>query len=253
MPRISNFSVKQLHGAREAYATGGAVIVKQALSTEEMLRFSLVCQAVFAIFDLKCLDREAGTVLPHDPLAHQVDIYNKYQHIGDDVIRSLLSNSALSRAPLDSTAGALSASLADIFGNPFDLVSSKTVLRRQGMKATSAFIPWHRDAHAVQTAEYSECVNCWVPIQPVGIDRPSLQVLVGSNLVMSKLPVDYRTTNDPLPDGWVNSADRIDTAVLEPGDVLIFSHHTLHRTEPKQGVYPNRISGEFRFAGRTMT
>jgi ectoine hydroxylase-related dioxygenase (phytanoyl-CoA dioxygenase family) len=101
----------------------------------------------------------------------------------------------------------------------------------------------------VQTVEYGECFNCWIPIHPVGVDRPSLQIVPGSHRKLRARAVDY-TTHEPVSDEEIRDSygkDAIATAILEPGDVLLFGHHTLHRTQPMDTEHPERVSAELRF------
>jgi hypothetical protein len=63
--------------------------------------------------------------------------------------------------------------------------------------------------------------------------------------------VDYANTNDSPDESEIlkqYGADSICTAIMEPGDFLVFDHHTLHRTQPMGQTYPVRVSGELRFS-----
>lgn len=234
-----------------AYAEHGAVILRQALShdlTEHML---LLSAAAFAIMDIKSQDAARGR--RDDPYQDAVDRYAKLQFIGDDVTRLLFSNASLTSPGFDRIASALAALLDAIFaGKPFVFVPGKSALRRQGTQGTarrSAYVVWHRDAHAVRTAELGECLNCWVPFQSVGIERPSLEIVVGSHRSLSERIVDYEENDSPTDDEIraTYNPSQICTAIMDPGDILIFGHHTLHRTQPMGDSYPMRMSGEFRF------
>lgn len=108
-------------------------------------------------------------------------------------------------------------------------------------------IPWHADADGASTMHYDPCFNFWLPFVAVGVDRPSLEYVPSSHAIMRKLPpldASYALRED----SWVreNLPEKPQVAILEPGDVLVFDHYTLHRTQPMASQAGPRISGEFR-------
>jgi hypothetical protein len=236
---------------RAYYEQAGAIILRNALSEDLTSYFRCYCNAVFSIMDMKVHE------LPpqgDDPLGPYVERYRVLQFIGEDVCATLLATSHLRHGPgFASVTKRLEQILSFGLSNaPALYIPGKSVLRRQGTKDNaqkSAYVTWHRDAHAVQTAGLGNCVNCWVPVHAVGSERPSLQIVVGSHHMMKRRAIDYSVNDNPRDDDLrqVYRMDDICTAVLNPGDVLIFGHHTLHRTQPMGDAYPIRISGEFRF------
>lgn len=110
-------------------------------------------------------------------------------------------------------------------------------------------VQWHCDAEAAGTAGLGECVNAWLPLDPVGDgERPSLELICGSHLFMR----GYRGKEpDRLHrrDEWVAGVpgERI-TPRLELGDVMLIDHHhLLHRTE-QMPIGAVRFSLELRFS-----
>jgi len=215
--------------------------------------------AVFAIFDMKVQDVGRNEIRHDDPLVDYVKRYGLLQFIGEDIVRTLLSHSYLPRSGFDRVTEVLSRVLTAVFPNQsFEFIAGKSALRRQGTRGNarkSAYVEWHRDSHAVQTVEHGNCLNCWVPLNAVGIDRPSLQVVLGSNRVLQSSPVDYQAHDNPTDEQVSKDFgdSKVCTAVLDPGDVLLFGHHTLHRTQPMGDDYPARLSGEFRFTGKALS
>jgi len=237
---------------RSAYAECGAVILRKAIPAAALQQLDLMCTALFAIMDLKWTEAALGEARADDPLRDHVDRFKTLQFVADDVARTLLATSGLSRAGYEKIADVVRSPVEVGLGKPLTFVPGKTAFRRQGtsgMAQASAFVPWHRDAHAVRTADLGECLNCWVPLHAVGVTRPSLQVVVGSNARLRDRKVDYAENDNPSDDEvWQMYGERsICTAILEPGDFMIFDHHTLHRTQPMNGAYPTRVSGELRF------
>jgi hypothetical protein len=243
-------------GAAIACQKRGALILRQELSQNLLEHLRLLSTAVFSIFDMKVQDLARGEVRGDDPLVEHVKRYETLQFIGEDVVRTLLSHAYLPRAGFDRITEVLGARLKTMFPEKtFEFVPGKSALRRQGTNEharKSAYVGWHRDSHAVQTDQLGNCLNCWVPFHAVGIERPSLQVVIASNQVLQNRPVDYAIRDDPSEEQVVADygSESICTAVLDPGDVLIFGHHTLHRTQPMGISYPLRLSGEFRFASK---
>lgn len=114
--------------------------------------------------------------------------------------------------------------------------------RHQG---STTHVPWHFDAGAAGTSEFDPCWNVWMPLVPVGEHSPTLQFIPGTSEAMKKGALPCYRPGYPNPetipkDGWL-------TPVLEPGDVVIFDHWTLHRTQPIAGKI--RTSAEIRLAG----
>jgi hypothetical protein len=236
---------------RAYYEQAGAIILRNALSEDITSYFRYYCNAVFSIMDMKVHDLPPQR---DDPLGPHTERYRVLQFIGEDVCQTLLATSHLRHGPgFASVTNRLKQILS--FGlstAPALYIAGKSALRRQGTQNNaqkSAYVPWHRDAHAVQTADLGNCVNCWVPVHAVGSERPSLQIVVGSHHMMKRRAIDY-SVNEYHSDDDLRKVYRMDdicTVVLNPGDVLIFDHHTLHRTQPMGDAYPIRISGEFRF------
>jgi hypothetical protein len=112
------------------------------------------------------------------------------------------------------------------------------------------YIGWHTDAAAAGSAHYDPCFNMWLPLTPVGRTLPSLEIIPSSENLMRLAP---QVENNIWPDGWraaVFSSWRIRCPKLDPGDVVVFSHYCLHRTQPLKDQRGTRISGEFRFTMR---
>lgn len=115
-------------------------------------------------------------------------------------------------------------------------------LRRHS--GSSTHVPWHFDAGAAGTGQFDPCWNVWMPLVPVGEHSPTLQFIPGTSEVMkgARLPCyrpGYPEPESVPEDHWM-------TPVLDPGDVVIFDHWTLHRTQPVGGLM--RTSAEIRLS-----
>lgn len=234
------------------YEEAGTLIFRQALPIYIVEHLRLLAASVFAIFDLKALEMANQNLRLDDPFVDYVKRFQRLQFIGEDVALALLAQSYVANPGFT----LMTAFLSDLLKRAFSdrtvtYISGKSALRRQaGSGRRSSYVTWHRDAHAVETAEFPHVVNCWVPLSSVGVDRPSLQIVPGSHRLLRQRPVDYAAPDNPDEDEVddVYGHENICTALLEAGDVLLFGHHTLHRTQPMNSAHPDRVSGEFRFA-----
>jgi hypothetical protein len=228
--------------ARAAYEENGAVILRQALPTAMLEYAQMTWPAAFALFDAKSADRARGELPPGAPFSLEVDMFTRLQFIQHQVLGIMLSVFDMRPQRVADAVGSL---ISPMFEEGVSFVEDKSAIRRQGRQ--SAYVPWHRDAHAVQLKELGTCVNCWVPIHSVGRDRPSVQVVCGSHLALRDRPVDYAVHDNPTDEEVDRDyPGRAQVAMLEPGDMLILGHHTLHRTQP-MADHAGRISAEFRF------
>jgi Phytanoyl-CoA dioxygenase (PhyH) len=120
-------------------------------------------------------------------------------------------------------------------------------LRSYFRKYTGAeeLVPWHIDADAARV-DRPEAINVWLPLDAVGVELPSLEMVVGSHDKMRRLPLltGERRYRD---DAFAASAGTKIVPQLDPGDAIIFDHFTLHRTQPQLGEIFERTSCEFRF------
>lgn len=112
----------------------------------------------------------------------------------------------------------------------------------------SNYIYWHTDADGVETHSFDPMWNCWIPLEEVGTGRfPSLEVLVESEQVMRGLPPLHPGHR---ADSWVKEV--LPGVIpfcpsLARGDVLVFGHYFLHRTQPMEHLAGPRIGAELRF------
>jgi Phytanoyl-CoA dioxygenase (PhyH) len=95
-------------------------------------------------------------------------------------------------------------------------------------------VPWHRDFSFVGPAGIDRSVNFWIPLAEVGETAPSIEVIVGSHGYMVKVP-DETPGITNIEEQWV--ADHLCgylkwTPRCKPGDVMVFDHQTVHRTQP---------------------
>lgn len=120
-------------------------------------------------------------------------------------------------------------------------------VRRQNPKVESALLPFHQDL-AYSGRRYSRFVVCWVPLTPCGKTAPGLEFFIG------RIDEDLQheaagaweaglagSTIESLQETLPSYAP-----ALEPGDVVLFDEHSLHRTYHQPRMTDVRVNFDFR-------
>jgi ectoine hydroxylase-related dioxygenase (phytanoyl-CoA dioxygenase family) len=213
----------------EALRTYGVVILRQLFSPADMSALRTIAENAYAAVDS---NKATGDVI------EKVHAWG-----GMNVL--FLSNAGISEEQITAVLDLITTCAATELGS-CRLVPEISLFRRHTEIRTH--IPWHIDADGAGTRDYDPCFNVWIPLVAVGRDRPSLEIVRGSHTTMRDLPLlggDVRSRSEE----WVNKhfprPARM-VAELESGDVLIFDHYVLHRTQPMATQAYPRTSGEFR-------
>ncbi len=223
-PKLPNVAEGGLNLAQD-----GVVILRGALPSQEVMRVAPLCDAAFT-----------GLTRASDPSAYA----NAAAWGGmslDEMLGCMAEPEALN---------AIVDRLTTLLPHNAVLIRAFSVIRRRVKHRTS--MPWHVDAEAANTIRQDPCVNFWVPFAPVGNGRsPTLEFVLGSASTMRSLPARRPSGETFRYDQWVQMhlghCRRI-MPTLEPGDVALFDHYTMHRTERVSGRFPvPRISAEIRF------
>jgi hypothetical protein len=112
---------------------------------------------------------------------------------------------------------------------------------------STTHIPWHFDAGAAGTVKYDPCFNTWVPLVQVGESSPTLQFIPKTAaLARDSINAEHHYPRCTEIASGFDEASWL-TPKLDPGDIVIFDHWTLHRTQPLSGKM--RTSAEIRFSG----
>ncbi len=135
----------------------------------------------------------------------------------------------------------------DWFGAAYHIQPQISFFRRCQNNAKGS-VGWHCDAEAASTIKVgTDCITAWLPLDPVGRELPSLEMIVGSHNIMSKRPPnDYDGFH--RANAWVSElpGTHIVPVIEIMGHAMIFSQFTLHRTQPLDASVQRR-SCEFRF------
>jgi ectoine hydroxylase-related dioxygenase (phytanoyl-CoA dioxygenase family) len=129
------------------------------------------------------------------------------------------------------------------FGDEWQFYADRSYFRRHIGVAKK--VPWHIDADGAAIGR-QQCINVWLPLDPVGRDLPSLDVVPHSHATMRSIPMltgEHRYRED----AFVARIGSAYTPVLNPGDALVFDQFTLHRTQCVGTPETIRTACEFRF------
>lgn len=130
-----------------------------------------------------------------------------------------------------------------------DMSSTRRTADRYGGETA-----WHIDADGAGTLQHHPCFNMWLPLDVVGTDLPSIELVKGSEKKMQTMPL----LNDGIrTDEWRREQfpdNEVICPKLSPGDAVLFSHFVLHRTQPLfVGKGKERLSCEIRFTTKSVT
>jgi hypothetical protein len=131
------------------------------------------------------------------------------------------------------------------FSSKFRFLPERSFFRRH--IGVALRVPWHVDFDAAAVVNFGvEGFNIWMPIDSVGGDSPSLDVVYDSHKVMRKLPL-LTGSNRYRDEEFVSNIGSPATTQLELGDALVIDLHTLHRTQQVGSPDTVRTACEFRF------
>lgn len=132
--------------------------------------------------------------------------------------------------------------LYTLFGPQAYILLNNSSPRRQGVGYLDHAIPFHQDCEFVGNLQ--QAINLWIPLTPSGGDYPGLELYVNG----PQYPVftlqqsqDLRQSiEDQIP------AEQLWRPEMRPGDILVFSPYTIHRTYLPEACTKTRFSSEIR-------
>lgn len=142
----------------------------------------------------------------------------------------------------------LRAYLQALYGSEAYLLVNNAFPRRQDPALPEFAIPFHQDQEF--TGPFATGINLWLPLTPVGQDYPSLELCPdGPQRPLFRLN-DSEQQRDALLKSLCLTCWQIE---MQPGDVLLFTGFTLHRTWMTAGMKQVRYSAEIRLIGASET
>lgn len=132
--------------------------------------------------------------------------------------------------------------LRPLFGAQAHVLLDNSLPRRQSAAQLAHAIPFHQDCEFIGPLQ--QAVNVWLPLTPAGAAWPGLELCLDGPqrplFSLQQTPVQREALVAAIPARarWL--------PVLEPGDLLLFSPYTLHRTALHLGMFETRFSFELR-------
>lgn len=222
----SLFSLSKLNPLLQ---TQGAVLLRQLLPPDQLRQWLTPFAAAYAKADEQFQTGQMDAKTYHnfymyghaDP--HDVANYREW-------LQSLLKHLALRNV------------LRTIFGPQALVLYTNSAPRRQACERPEHAIGFHQDQEFMGCL--SKAINIWVPLTPVGGDYPGLELWLGSPqtalLSFEMSPEDRIAVCSKIP------AEALWRPVMKPGDVLLFTHYTVHRTWLDPAMTQTRLSYELR-------
>jgi ectoine hydroxylase-related dioxygenase (phytanoyl-CoA dioxygenase family) len=165
---------------------------------------------------------------------------------GDDYVISL-TKPAQRSAPFAAIAHhpRLRAAMGRLIGEPCALFTDQCGIKsRHNRSEQGGRTFYHQDSYYWRIPPELGC-NCWIPLQPVGRDASALAFIPGSHLGW-RLEEHEQYLDDPpnvvrgLPVKRKRiPAKRVDASAeallpMQPGDAVLFTNYTWHRSEPNR-------------------
>src|SRR5215470_10670930 len=214
------------------YAHHGAMVLRSFLPAEELAILQQVASLAFGIGDSIVANLPMGRVPSDvsDGLAHG--------YLSWKIMTAWLACTAPDLlGDLASVTNRVQAIAASAYRDPdtrfldgFSVIRRHRRMPRSGEVTAAA---WHRDFSFVGPAGIDQSVNFWFPLVEVGIDAPSLEIVVGSHRYMREIP-DETPGITNIAEEWLAThlSDYVRwTPSCRPGDVVMFDHQTIHRTQ----------------------
>lgn len=218
----------------DGFQTSGFAIVRRFLDADQTQRLRVAVDTIYAM-------------LADERIAAEPDLAGQFRQWNGVWLHKLPRYLSENNQALSLEYHALLAAVIErtkaLCGTLWRFYPKRSYFRRHIGMAKK--VPWHVDADAAAIGR-RHCVNVWLPLQKVGADLPSLDIVPGSHLTMRKLPLlsnDYRYRDDT----FVSSIGAPMTPQLDPGDALMIDQFTLHRTQPIGDERTLRTACEFRF------
>lgn len=230
----------EFQSAKEAMAADGVAIMPRFLSADEAAELRAV---VFAVYDEMNARRSS---LSADLVSH----FTAWNGVWTKDLPAFLGEF---NPPLDARYRKMTDLICDkvhrAFGEQWRLYPERTYFRRHIGVANK--VRWHVDADAAHTRR-RHCFNVWMPLDAVGEDSPSLDIIPRSHRVMREVPL--LTGEDRYrDDAFTATIGAPIVPKLAPGDAVAFDQFTLHRTQCVGSENTIRTACEFRFQrGFTM-
>lgn len=139
-----------------------------------------------------------------------------------------------------------------LLGERIKILVGNSLPRRQHPRRHNPPVPFHQDASFL--GDPGLIINSWIPLNEAGLNAPGIEILLrpetkvhNQSKFKAKPPATYEDI-DVTRSAFFSEIkpDLLWAPVMSPGDVLFFSHLTIHRTYQTDAMKLPRISLEIR-------
>ena len=141
----------------------------------------------------------------------------------------------------------------DLLGQKIKVLTAGS--RRQHPGKHNPPVPFHQDASFMGNPGL--IINSWIPLNEAGLKAPGIQVVLrpeslvyNQSIFETKRPTTYNELDISQNSALSGiTSEQLWAPIIAPGDVLFFSHLTIHRTYQTDTMSLPRISLEIRCMG----
>jgi hypothetical protein len=224
----------------ENLATDGATIVRGFLAPDDAANLRRTVAEIYAVMD-------SSESFPSRLLGNNFRVWDGVW------LKALPAFLRLARPDLaeryERSLRLVESQVKRVLGPEWRYFPKRSYFRRQ--RGMGKRVGWHVDADGATIFRIAASViNVWLPLDAVGTDLPSLEIVPRSHIVMRGVPM-LTGNNRSRDDAFVGALGPSSVSQLELGDALIFDQFVLHRTQNVGAKDALRTACEFRFVRRS--
>jgi hypothetical protein len=224
----------------ENLATEGAAIVRGLLAPGDAASLRRTVEEIYAVMD-------ACERFPNKLLGKNFRVWDG---VWLDALPAFLRQARPDLAErYDQSLRLVEAQIKRVLGREWRYFAKRSYFRRQ--RGMGKKVAWHADADGATIFRIAaSAINVWVPLDAVGKDLPSLEIVPRSHIALRGIPM-LTGNNRSRDDAFVRALGPSSIPQLELGDALIFDQFVLHRTQNVGAEDALRMACEFRFVRRS--
>jgi hypothetical protein len=221
-------------------ATEGATVVRGFLAPDDAANLRRIVEEIYAVMD-------SSERFPNKLLANNFRVWDG---VWLDALPAFLRQARPHLAErYEHSLRLVESQVKRSLGPAWRYFPRRSYFRRH--RGTGKRVGWHADADGATIFRIAASViNVWVPLDAVGTDLPSLEIVPRSHTALRGVPM-LTGNNRSRDDAFVGTLGPSSTPHLDLGDALIFDQFILHRTQHVGAEDALRMACEFRFVRRS--
>ena len=241
--KVPDFASNEINSVifGDVFSTYGSIVVRNLLDISLIDEIRLKAENAYALADeLSLTGKDLGKEFKD--FGHLSAKFAETEN-GQPQILELFCNSRI--PPL----------YRELLGPEIKILVDNSLPRRQHPRRHNPPVPFHQDASFL--GDPGLIINSWIPLNEAGLNAPGIEILLRPETKVhkqaefkSKPPTTYEEI-DVTRSAFFSETepDLLWAPVMSPGDVLFFSHLTVHRTYQTDAMKLPRISLEIRCMG----